>query len=163
MNTSKTQFKRKKRVRLLLLYTTIVLLFFAITACSDSSTNASEAEPESIPEVTTELFQQQFEVPEDLKVTCLTGDTEPGFPVTRDCPVLKWLDHTYWALSFKDNRGSMSMVAINSEGEIAGRWDQDGDRCIWKIELDEEAETATLIGQAAREIVVMWDDLRIEE
>lgn len=142
----------------------IMMLIFTVISCSDSSTNASEAEPEPepIPEVTTELYQQQFEIPEDLKVTCLTGETEPGFPVTQDCPVLKWLDYTYWALSFKDNRGSMSIVAIDSEGEITGRWDYDGDRYIWKIELDEEAETATLIGQASREIVVMWDDLRVE-
>jgi hypothetical protein len=76
--------------------------------------------------------------------------------------VINWLDHTYWALSFRDNRISMAIVAINSEGEITDRWDQDGDRYIWKIELDEEAETATLIGQSSREIVVPWDQLRVQ-
>lgn len=161
MNSVKTQ-SNKKRVQLLVLNAIIPVIIFAMISCSDSSTNTSEPEPDPIPVVVTELFQQQFEIPEDLKVTCLTGETEPGFPSTQDCPVLKWLDHTYWALSFKDNRGSMAIVAVNSEGEVVERWDQDGDRYIWKIELDEEAKTATLIGQAAKEIVVAWDDLRIE-
>lgn len=164
MYFNKIQPNSKRRVPFLAFNTIIFVLFFTIISCSDSSTNASEEEPEPepIPEVVTELFENQFEIPEDLKITCLTGETEPGFPTTRDCPVLKWLDHTYWALSFKDNRGSMSILAINSEGEIIDRWDQDGDRYIWTIKLDEEAETAMFIGQASREIVITWDDLRVE-
>lgn len=119
----------KKRVLFFGLNIFTLLLMFTMISCSDSSTSADETEPEPepIPEVVTELFQQQFEIPEDLKVTCLTGETEPGFPTTQDCPVLKWLDHTYWSLSFRDNRGSMAIVAINSDGEITSRWDQEGD------------------------------------
>lgn len=152
------------RARFFAFNAVITGLLLISVSCSDSSTNASEPESEEklIPEVATEEFANQFEIPEDLKVTCLTGETEPGFPSTQDCPVLKWLDHTYWALSFSDNRGSLAILAVNSEGEIINRWDRDGDRYLWKIELDEEAESATFIGQAAREIVVPWDDLRIE-
>lgn len=138
----------------------IVLLFVAVS-CSDSSTGATETE-DPIPEATTELFQAQFEIPEDLKITCLTGEDEPGFPTTSECAVIKWMDHTYWALSFTDNRNSMAILAINTEGDIEERWDRDGDRYLWKIELDDEAETAAFIGQANREIVLPWDELRIE-
>lgn len=164
MNSIKPQSNKNKYVLHWVLSATIIGLIFTTVSCSDSTTNANEPEPEEepIPEVVTEEFVNQFEIPEDLKVTCLTGETEPGFPSTPDCPVLKWLDHTYWALSFSDNRGSLAIIAINSGGEIINRWDREGDRYLWKIELDEEGETATFIGQASREIVVPWDDLRIE-
>jgi hypothetical protein len=162
MKTFKTENSIKKGVHFYSFQLVISILLLALISCSDSSTSAQEAEPEPIPEVSTERFDSQFDLPEDLKVTCLTGETEPGFPTTIECPVIKWLDHTYWALSFRDNRISMAIVAINSEGEITDRWDQDGDRYIWKIELDEEAETATLIGQSSREIVVPWDQLRVQ-
>lgn len=151
-------------MRFFALNTVITGLLLISVSCSDSSTTANEPEPEAepIPEVVTEEFANQFEIPADLKITCLTGETEPGFPTTLDCPVVKWLDHTYWALSFSDNRGSLAIIAINSGGEIINRWDHSGDRYLWKIELDQEAETATFFGQSAREIVVPWDDLRIE-
>lgn len=155
---------KKKGIQLFVFNCMIIALLFAAGSCSDSSTGAMEPEPEDepIPEVTTELFNSQFEIPEDLKITCLTGENEPGFPTTSECAVIKWMDHTYWALSFTDNRNSMAILAINTEGDIAERWDRDGDRYLWKIELDEEAEAAKFIGQANREIIVEWAELRVE-
>lgn len=164
MKTQNHRTIHKNRMQSFLFAATILLLITTVVSCSDSSSNAPDPEPEEelIPEVATEMYSNQFEIPEDLKVTCMNGEEEPDFSNTQSCKVMEWLDYTYWALSFRDNRGSLAILAISQEGEVAERWDRDGTRYLWKIELDEEAGTVTFIGQAAREIVVPWDDLRIE-
>lgn len=151
-----------KGVRFLLLNVTIVSIMAFVISCSDSSTGSNEPEPEDIPEIVTELFNNQFEIPDDLKVTCMNGESEPDFSNTQTCKVLTWKDYSFWALSFRDNRLSLAFLAVDQDGEIVARLDRDGARYLWKIDLDEEAKTATFIGQAAREIVVQWEELKVE-
>lgn len=107
-------------------------------------------------------FNNQFSIPEDMKVTCMSGDTEPVFTNALICDVMVWGDLTYWALSDIDNWSSMAIVAVNPEGEIVQRWDRDGARYLWKIILDKEAETATFVGQSHMSFTMNWDELRVE-
>ncbi len=115
--------------------------------------------PSTNPEIVKDVaFNGQFAVPEDLKTSCTSGDTEPE-SFSPLCETMVWDDLTYWALSFTDNRLSMAILAVDADGEILKRWDRNGARYLWKIVLDEDEETATFVGQGELSFTMDWKEL----
>lgn len=166
-----TTFLTEKKYSSIIALCCLMVLLSVTISCSGTSADAletpevevpdEEIPEENIPVISIDVYSDQFVIPDDLKVICMNGD-EPEFVDTQSCPVIEWLDHTYWALSFTDNRDSLAILAINEEGEVVGRLDVNRVRYLWKIELNEEEEEVTFIGQSKLEATISWTDLRIE-
>jgi len=138
-----------------------LVLSLAITgvACSDSSTTPTDPPPASPAVVTVERSTHPV-LPEELKATCLLApEGSASAPV---CPTLVWNGRTYWALSFGDNRSSMAIVAFDDDGNVVERWDREGARYIWQIQIDDAAQTVHFVGQVERTITMSWEELGIE-
>ncbi len=98
-------------------------------------------------------------VPADLKVTC---HVRPDvLDSASQCPVLVWNDYTYWALSYRDNRFAMAIVAYDRDGNLIKRFEKDGARYISSVAVDSNTNTVTFIGQASQSITMTWNELRI--
>jgi hypothetical protein len=95
----------------------------------------------------------------------------PGGPDSPEeqaiCPVLRFGDHTYWPLSFRDRRLTTGLVAYDACGREVRRWERDGARSIWQITCDPAAQTVTFHGQrlsSTRQpgtVTLSWDELWI--
>ena len=85
----------------------------------------------------------------------------------QDCtsyPVLRYQGHTYWPLSFIDNRVSLAIVAFDAAGNVVKRVDRDGTRSIASILIDASSRTVQFVGQArpaGHTITISWDDLTV--
>lgn len=77
----------------------------------------------------------------------------------RECPVLRFDGYTFWAYSYIDNRVAMAIVARDSANQVVKVWEKPGARYIWKIMVDETAQTVTFIGQSNATIVMTWQEL----
>lgn len=81
------------------------------------------------------------------------------------CPILRFGRHTYWPLSFSDNRMATGIIACDASGQPVSRWDCDGARHIWQITSDPVTQTVTFHGQrlnATRQpgtVTLSWDEL----
>jgi len=94
----------------------------------------------------------------ELNLACFDG---PSGAFVQECPVLEWGEVTYWALSHNDNRGGMTILAFDTEGDLVGTWERSGARYIWQITVDEVAETVTFWGQSNFSFSVTWEELEI--
>ncbi|XXF75684.1 hypothetical protein P2318_21795 [Myxococcaceae bacterium GXIMD 01537] len=115
------------------------------------------AAAQSVPTVATVPANQPPTLPAGTKVTCTQGPNT-GAPSTT-CPVLKWEGHTYWALSYIDNRISMAIVAYDAAGKIVAQWEKPGARYVYAITVNTTARTATFAGQSDAKITMGWDEL----
>jgi hypothetical protein len=81
------------------------------------------------------------------------------------CPVLRFGDHTYWPLSYRDRRLSTGLIACDATGRVVRRWECDGARSIWQISCDPISRTVTFLGQRLNStgqpglVRLSWDDL----
>jgi hypothetical protein len=96
-------------------------------------------------------------IPSGLKTSCKCGPNDLNPCPT--CPVIKWIDRTYWAYSYIDNRVGMAIVAYDKDNNLVQRWDKTGARYVWKIDVDKAAQTVTFWGQANQKIVTTWKEL----
>ena len=96
--------------------------------------------------------------PAGTKVTCLAG---PTVLEHADCPVIRWQDHSYWALSYSDNRIAATLVAFDASGRIVKELIYDNVRYVWNMEVDEARKEVVLHFQDDRIAAVAWDDLRV--
>ena len=96
-------------------------------------------------------------VPSGLKVTCMKGPDALD-PCTT-CPVIQWCEYTYWAYSYIDNRYGMAIVAYDRGNNMVQEWEKTGARYVYKITVDNAAQTVTFWGQSNNTIVVPWKEL----
>lgn len=133
-----------------------LILLLAPAACTTSSNflepEPDEPQPEAAPTVrlvapgalppfATELY----------KATCQTTSGE--------CPVVRWQEVDYVALSFRDNRSSFAVHAFDAAGSTLGVNEAVGARYLADIRVDAEARTVTFVGQADRTVTLTWDAL----
>jgi hypothetical protein len=96
-------------------------------------------------------------IPGGLKLVALTSPDSLSSPSTY--PVLTWCGYTFWALSYDDNRVEMAIVVYDLNRKMVFRFNKAGARYIWKITVNESAQTVTFWGQASHTIVMSWNDL----
>lgn len=96
-------------------------------------------------------------VPEGLKVTCETS--AGGGPSSKTCPVIQYEGHTTWAFSFMDNRNAYGIVTYDASGKVVKNVTRNGDRYVYKMEVDRNAKTVGVWGQYDRRIDIAWSDL----
>ena len=95
-------------------------------------------------------------VPADAQVVCLV---DPNLLTNAtSCPVITCGGLTYWMFSYLDSRVSMDIVGYRSQS-VAYQSARAGARYIYKITVDNAAQTVTLVGQSSATIVVPWNDL----
>lgn len=96
-------------------------------------------------------------IPDGLKTACLAdpGSLQP----CSTYPVLFWNQLTYWPYSFIDNREALAICAYDPAGNLVKRVDRDGARYIYQINVDEQAQTVSFVGQAGASISVSFNDL----
>jgi hypothetical protein len=133
----------------------LVACAFALTGCSDSP---SEPEVEADPAVESLAATAHPAMPAGLHNVCLVEPDTLQFSET--CPVVQWLGLTYWAYSHVDNRVSLTVVAYDSAGNVAGQWEKVGARYLWQITVDRAAATVTFHGQGDGVVTMSWDELR---
>ncbi|MDM8566398.1 hypothetical protein QUF74_12215 [Candidatus Halobeggiatoa sp. HSG11] len=123
--------------------------------CNETETNSTEADKVSIkPPVAETLPKTKAPSPPDsLKVTCqYAADSSL-------CPIVTWNGYTYWAYSYRDNRGSLNISAYDCKGNLAKQWEKSGTRYIRNIIVDDNAETVSFVGQSPNPIVMKWSEL----
>jgi hypothetical protein len=103
-------------------------------------------------------------LPTGTNVTCRRDDGTPGSPT---CPVLRWGDYTYWALSYDDNRIDLDIVAFDRNNMAVKEIPARGTRYIRRITVDVAAETVTFLGQDEGipgynpAVTLPWETLRV--
>jgi len=100
-----------------------------------------------------------LKMPLGLKKTCMQGPDTLASSAT--CPVVESHGHTFWALSYIDNRVGMAIVAYDAEGNATKILEHGGARYVWQIALDAAKQTVTFAGQAGGKIVMSWHDLEL--
>lgn len=98
-------------------------------------------------------------LPPDTKVTCIPSPNT-GAP-SPTCPILKISGYSYWAYSYSDNRVAMAIAAYDANGRLVRQWERPGARYIWKIDLDNDKQTVSFVGQVSNKIVMTWQELAI--
>ena len=94
-------------------------------------------------------------IPEGMNVSCAFGPGRSGNPL---CPVLIYNDLTYWAFSYRDNRGSLGIVGYDSAGNIAFEQEAIGTRYVWQITVDIDASTVSFFGEFGS-ATLSWEEL----
>lgn len=95
-------------------------------------------------------------LPSGLKLACMSSSSSIAAAAT--CPVLHWGSYRYWALSYTDNRAAMAIVAFDSAGRAAMRWERSGARYVWDITVS--GAIATFWGQGTGSVTMTQNDLR---
>ncbi|MCS7460285.1 Ig-like domain repeat protein [Paenibacillus doosanensis] len=95
-------------------------------------------------------------IPAGDKVTCIA---DPNSLTPASCPVLKWGDHTYWAFSLSDNSDDFDIVAFDSSGAIVKQQKVSGARYLYRITVDQAAQTVTFRGQGDYSVTLAWSQL----
>lgn len=111
------------------------------------------------PEVTAVPLASHGPLPPGTKVTCIPNPNTGAASAT--CPIVKINGYSYWALSYQDNRVSFAIAAYDQSGRLTRVWERPGARYIWKIDLDNDKQTVSFVGQSASSIVMTWTDLAI--
>jgi hypothetical protein len=85
--------------------------------------------------------------------------------MTNTCPVVKWGQWTYWALTDSNNDQMLNIVAVDAHGAVnpAGGLIKNGSRYVWKVTVDGTASSATFYGQANQTVSATFDELRIDQ
>lgn len=141
-----------------------LLVFLLLAACGGGSGSdeqeATGGGDDDIPVVTSVLRTDAPDnIPDGLIAICNFSPTEGLNP---ECPVLTYMDYTYWAYSYTDNRFSLAVVAYDSSGTVVGQWVYTNTRYIWQITVEPEDSTVTFYGDdfaGGGVDVVSWDDL----
>ncbi len=133
-----------------------LLLLLAPSACTTSSNflEPDPEEPEQEAAPTVRLVAPAALPPfatDQYKATCQTTSGE--------CPVVRWQEVDYVALSFHDNRSSFAVHAFDAAGSTLGVHEAVGARYLADIRVDTEARTVTFVGQAERTVTLTWDAL----
>lgn len=135
----------------------LLTLALAPAACTSSS-NFLEPDPdEPVEEVAPPTVRTV--APSDLpafdterfKATCQTSSGA--------CPVVRWKDVDYVALSYRDNRSSFAIHAFDAAGGTVGVAEALGARYVNDARVDVDGRTVTFVGQADRAVTFGWDDL----
>lgn len=95
-------------------------------------------------------------IPEGLKVTC---DKSAGGPESSTCPVIKYDGYTTWAFSFLDNRNAYGIVTYDASGTVVRNVTLNGDRYVYKMEVDPNAKKIGIWGQYNKKLEIAWSDL----
>jgi hypothetical protein len=97
------------------------------------------------------------------KATCIAGASDAT--LTNTCPVVKWGQWTYWALSSANNDAVLYIVGVDANGVVnpAGGVSKNGTRYLWKVTVDGTARTATFYGQGGINVDATFDELRIDQ
>ncbi len=95
-------------------------------------------------------------VPEGLKVTCLVASDRLASSPT--CPVIEYNGRSYWALSHRDNRSSLTIVAYERDSVVAQR-ELSGVRYVVEARIGAADSTITWVGQGANTVTLRWDRL----
>ena len=103
--------------------------------------------------------------------SCVYGPSV--FTLVDTCPVIKWGQWTYWALTNGNNDQTLNIVAVDVHGAVnpAGGLIKNGTRYVWKLTVDATADgganggtgSATFYGQASNTVTVTFDELRIDQ
>ncbi len=104
-------------------------------------------------------------LPGGTKVICLGADGMPS----DTCPVLRWNNYTYWALSYDDNRIELDIVAFNGNNVVVKEIAARGTRYIRRITVDPAGREVTFLGQDEGvpgfdpAVNISFDDLRVAD
>jgi len=110
-----------------------------------------------IPTITFRSVSTQPSPPPDLNYTNISDPDELGGDRER-YPVLEWGGNTYWALSHRDNRYGMTILAYDGQGRNVGRWEKLGARYVHSIKV--ENGRVEFMGQARKTISFSLKELR---
>jgi hypothetical protein len=92
-----------------------------------------------------------------MKKTCTpnpnTGAQAPA------CPIVNYLNMTFWAFSYLDNRVSMGIVAYDANGNVLKQWEKPGARYVYAITVDPVAHTVTFRGQSDAAVTMSWNEM----
>jgi hypothetical protein len=111
----------------------------------------------NIPLVETVNVNTHPSIPEGL-----TGSFSPApdrLDQSATCNVIKFNGLTYWAYSYRDNRVGMNIVAYDAANKVVKQWEKTGARYLWKITVDEAAQTVVFHGQSSQTITMKWSEL----
>lgn len=141
-----------------------VALALSTVACTSTTepTFVVDPLPEQQPEpvvapVVVQRDRSTVAIPEGLKATCLVDPAKAT--AAPDCPVLEYRGRSYWALSHRDNRSSLSVVGYDSAGVVTGQVELIGARYIYQMRVTAADSTVVLVGQGERELTIRWADL----
>jgi hypothetical protein len=97
------------------------------------------------------------------KASCVAGANDTT--LTHTCPVVKWGQWTYWALSSASNDPTLYIVGVDAAGAVnpSGGLTKTGTRYLWKVSVDGTALTATFDGQGGMNVDATFDELRIDQ
>lgn len=130
-----------------------------------------DEEPPPSPEASEAAIELAPTVAGGWYASCVYGPND--FTLVNTCPVIKWGQWTYWALSNSNNDQALNIVAVDAHGAVnsAGGLIKNGTRYVWKLTVDATADggadggagTATFYGQASNTVTVTFDELRIDQ
>ncbi|MGL1901372.1 MAG: hypothetical protein OCC49_04490 [Fibrobacterales bacterium] len=95
-------------------------------------------------------------IPAGLKVSCFSDASTNS---SNTCPVVKWNGISYWALSYFDNRSSLSIVGFDMNGTVLTQKEIIGTRYVWTAIINESDSTITFKGQGSGMINIAWNQL----
>lgn len=106
-------------------------------------------------------YYNPLPVPSGWRPACTTGP-QYGYGGST-CPVLVWGNYTYWVYSPSNNSWSEDIVAYDQNGNIVKQVVVGGDRYIWNMTVDDNAQTVTIYTQGYYQptITVSWADLYV--
>lgn len=129
-----------------------------------------DEEPPPSPEAT-EAARELAPAVAGWNAICVYGPNDTTLVAT--CPVIKWGQWTYWALTASNNDQTVNIVAVDAHGAVnpAGGLIKNGTRYVWKLTVDPTADggadggagSATFYGQASNTVTVTFDELRIDQ
>ncbi len=111
----------------------------------------------SIPVIQEFIAKDHNSIPAGMKMACMQGPD--SLKSSDKCPVILWNTYIYCPYSYTDNRYSMGIVAYSDDKKVAKIWEGKGARYVYKITVDEKAETITFWGQSNKTIVKKWSEL----
>ncbi|WIG95656.1 hypothetical protein KGD87_35150 [Myxococcus sp. SDU36] len=100
-------------------------------------------------------------VPIELKKTCVQGPD--ALYSSEMCPIVTANGLSFWALSYRDNRLGMAIVAYDSSGNVVGLIEKAEARYVWDIAVDGTAHTLVFKGQGGNTITLKWTDLLVPQ
>lgn len=97
-------------------------------------------------------------LPSGMKLACKVG---PNSNENADsCPVIWYNSINFWPFSYKDDRHSIGFVAYANH-KILKQTELKGTRHAWKIVVNKDNQTVTIIGQNNKAVSTKWADMVI--
>jgi len=98
--------------------------------------------------------------PSGNKVSCMTGPNSPSPDgLSSTCPVVLYNGVSFWPLSYIDNRMAINVVGYDSSNNVVSQLALSGPRYIWKVTVDDAAQTVTFWGQSNQTATIPWSKL----